>query len=72
MAEFWSHNDKIDNEKTYYLSVNVNGKVEEYNLPAHYIMVEGEKFYFPSGLSMRVFFLINEYIKCSPFAFCKE
>ena len=59
--DFFGHYDQIDNGKTYHFSVNVNGTVEEYDFPAHYMMIEGENFYFPYGISMKVFFLINEY-----------
>ena len=58
--------DKVDNEKKVHYSLRVvNEKqkeiiTEEYDLPYHYMMIDGERFDFPYGFGMKEFFYINE------------
>ena len=59
--------DKVDNEKIAHYSINildrttVQIKTEEFDLPYHYMMIDGERFDFPYGFRMKDFFCFNEY-----------
>jgi hypothetical protein len=60
--------DKVDNEKIAHYSINFvvdrntyETRTEEFDLPYHYMMIDGERFDFPYGFRMKDFFCFNEY-----------
>ena len=59
--------DKVDNEKIAHYSIKFidrktgETRTEEFDLPYHYMMIEGERFDFPYGFRMKDFFWFNEY-----------
>ena len=53
--------DKVDNEKKCHYTINTNETIKEYDMPYHYMMIDGERYDFPYGIGMKEFFLMNEY-----------
>ena len=66
LDELFKHFDKEDPEKKAhyvinYVDPNTNQKAtQEYDESYHYMMIDGERFEFPYGLTMRMFFRANE------------
>ena len=61
LDELFKYFEKVDNEKKCHYIVNINGITKEYDRPYHYMMIDGERYYFPYGIGMEEFFLLNEY-----------
>ena len=59
--------DKVDNEKIAHYTIQCKNRTtlekttEEFDLPYHYMMIDGERFDFPYGFRMKDFFCFNEY-----------
>ena len=60
---FFDYFEKVDNEKKcyYYIFLGYKAGTKAYELPYRYMMIDGERFYFPYGIGMKEFFLMNEY-----------
>ena len=60
---FFDYFEKVDNEKKcyYYIFLRYKAGTKAYELPYRYMMIDGERFYFPYGIGMKEFFLMNEY-----------
>jgi len=65
LSALWKYYDKTDPEKKVHYTINVEDpttkeqKTEEFDVPCHYMMVDGQRFDFPYGLTMANFFRIN-------------
>ena len=65
LKEMFNYFDKKDPEKKTHYSIVVEDpttkakKTEEYDVEHHYMMLDGERFDFPLGLTMQEFFFIN-------------
>ena len=65
LTALWKYYDKTDPEKKVHYTIHVEDpttkekKTEEYDVPCHYMMVDGERFDFPYGLTMAQFFYLN-------------
>ena len=60
LKEMFNYFDKKDPEKkTHYSIVTKEKKTEEFDVEGHYMMLDGERFDFPSGLTMHLFLFIN-------------
>ena len=64
--QLFEHFDKEDPEKkahyaVNYVDPNTNQRTtEEFDIPYHYMMIDGERYEFPYGLTMHMFFYHNE------------
>ena len=65
LGALFEHFDKTDNAKKVHWTINVEDKdtkekkTEEYDIPLHYMVVDGKRFDFPYGLKMLQFFYHN-------------
>ena len=65
LGALFEHFDKTDNAKKVHWTINVEDKdtkekkTEEYDIPLHYMVVDGKRFDFPYGLKMLQFFYYN-------------
>ena len=65
LGDLFEHFDKTDNAKKVHWTINVEDKdtkekkTEEYDVPLHYMVVDGKRFDFPYGLKMLQFFYHN-------------
>ena len=73
LSAVWKYYDKTDPEKKVHWTINVENKetkekkTEEHDVPCHYMMINGERFDFPYGLTMaQYFYHNNEYFFPKP------